>query len=237
MRALTLLGAILVGASDLPARENCPVEVKLLLSTQAAKTAIGSFGMAKKAEGRVYFFDTDGLDLFRQRVILRVRDGADNDLTVKVRQPDGDDTSRLEGFPCEIDQTREGAQVSYSVDKSYKARTPETGNEVRKLLSAAQSNLLRKAGVSIDWDRVKRVAAIDSTKWTTSAKSPDGRLSLERWKWSDGEILELSARAGAQAGAAAYSELEHLSRTKGLALSASQDTKTGTVLQSRHPSP
>jgi hypothetical protein len=114
---------------------------------------------------------------------------------------------------------------------------PETGKEVRTLLSTAQGDLLRKAGVSIDWVRVKRVAAIESTKWATSAQSPFGRLALELWKWPDGEILELSARAGSQAGAAAYSKLEHLSKTKGLPLSPSQNTKTATVLQSRGASP
>jgi len=241
MCALAMLGAILFCEAELPARESCPVEVKLLLSSQVTEAAIGSLGLAKKTTGRVYFFDTDALDLFKQGVILRVREDADNDITVKVRQPDGGGQihyARLAGVPCEIDQTRDGAHVSYSVGSSRKlVRVPETGNEVRKLLSTAQGDLLRKAGVSVDWVRVKRVAAIDSTKWATSAQSPFGRLALELWKWPDGEILELSARAGSQAGAAAYSRLEHLSETKGLPLSASQDTKTATVLQSRDASP
>jgi hypothetical protein len=237
--ALAVLGTVLLGEADLPARETCPVEVKLLLSTQATKTAIGSLGLAKKTAGRVYFYDTDGLDLFRQGVILRAREGADNDFTVKVRQVDGDDASRLrQEFPCEIDRMRESAHVSFSVDSNYKtARAPRTGDEVRKLLSATQGDLLRKAGVSIDWGRIKRVAVIDSMKWTTSARSPYGKLALELWKWPEGEILELSKRAGAEADAAAYSDLERLSEKKELPLSASQDTKTGTVLQSHHASP
>jgi len=238
-RVLAVLGAILAGASDLPARETCPVEVKLLLSAQAADNAIGSLGLAKKSASRVYFFDTETLDLFRQRVIVRVRQGADNDLTIKVRQPERQEQGhpeRLHGrFPCEIDQTRDGGHVSYSVGNSVKSgKVPETGKDVRKLLSSAQARLLREAGASIDWERVKRVAAIDSTKWTTSAQSPNGKLALELWNWPEGAILELSARAGAESAAAAYSGLEQLAQAKGLALSAIQDTKTGTVLQS-HP--
>ena len=100
----------------MPARETCPVEVKLLLSTQAAQTAIGSLGLVKKTAARVYFYDTGTLDLFKQGVILRLRAGADNDLTVKMRQPDSDEQipSRLpESIPCEIDQTRDGSHVSW----------------------------------------------------------------------------------------------------------------------------
>jgi hypothetical protein len=236
-----LATAMLLCGADLPARESCPVEVKLLLSADVAQTAIGSLGLGGKAEGRVYFFDTDALDLLKHGVILRVRQGASNDLTVKVRQPGGDQQiapTLSEQFPCEIDRTREGAHVSYSVGAGLTAvPAPETGNEVRKLLSAAQNNLLRKAGVSIAWDRVKRVAEIDATKWTTSSRSSLGRLVLERWKWPEGEILELSAKARAEAGAAAYGDLKQLAAAKGLALSASQDTKTSTVLQSRQVSP
>src|SRR5678816_2353055 len=151
---VALLGAMLVPAVDLSARESCPVEVKLLLSAEAAQIAIGALGLSGKAQGRVYFFDTDALDLFREGVILRVREGTNKDLTVKVRQPEGDGASRLQkGFACEIDQTRDGAHISYSVGINFKVvRVPETGIEVRKLLGAAQGNLLRKAGVSIDWD-------------------------------------------------------------------------------------
>ena len=87
------------------------------------------------------------------------------------------------------------------------------------------------------WERVRAVAAIDSTKWTTSARSTYGKLALELWKWPDGAILELSARAGAESAERAYSDLQHLSQTKGLPLSASQDTKTGTVLLSHPASP
>ena len=114
MRALAMLGAILFCEAELPARESCPVEVKLLLSSQATEAAIGSLGLAKKTTGRVYFFDTDALDLFKQGVILRVREDANNDITVKVRQPEGGGQihySRMAGVPCEIDQTGDGAHA------------------------------------------------------------------------------------------------------------------------------
>lgn len=235
-----LVATFLPSAGPL-ARESCPVEAKLLLSTQARPKAIASLGLTQETTGRIYLFDTDALDLSKQQVILRVRQGANNDLVVKVRKADGDrpsEASTFKGISCEIDQTRTGAQTSYSVGRDYTAaQVPQTGNDIRKLLSAAQRELLRKTGVSVEWDRVRRVASIESSSWRSSARSQFGKLALELWEWPQGEILELSAKAGAEAGSAAYADLERLAQTKGLALSPSQDTKTSTVLQTHPGSP
>jgi len=236
-----LVAAFLPVAGPL-ARESCPVEAKLQLSMQARAKAIEALGLTQKTSGRIYFFDTDTLDLSKRRVILRVRQGASNDLVVKVRKADGDgpiEPSALKGhFPCEIDQARTGAQTSYSVGRNYKtAQAPQTGSDIRKLLSAAQRELLRKAGVSVEWDRVRRVASIESSSWRSSAQSRFGKLALELWEWPRGEILELSAKASAEAGISAYADLENLALMKGLALSPSQDMKTSMVLQTHPGSP
>ena len=241
-RMVALLGAIFLPVAGPLAREGCPIEAKLLLSPQARPMAIASLGLTQETPGRIYFFDTDALDLSKQQVIVRVRQGASNDLVVKVRKAEGDrsiDHYTSKGqFSCEIDQTRTGAQVSYSVGRSYKAaQAPQTGDDIRKLLSAAQRELLRRAGVSVAWDRVRRVASIESSSWRSSARSPFGKLALELWQWPQGEILELSAKAGADAGTAAYPDLERLAQMKGLVLSPNQDTKTSTVLQAHHGSP
>src|SRR5271167_971268 len=114
-RALAFIGAVLFLGAALDAEEKCPVEVKLLLSPPTLQTVIASLSFEKETAGRVYFFDTDELDLLKQGVIVRVRQGADNDLTVKVRAPEGNkqiDTSKLrEHFPCEIDRTGAGENV------------------------------------------------------------------------------------------------------------------------------
>ena len=47
-----------------------------------------------KATGHVYFFDTNARDLLSQGVIVRLRQGVDNDLTVKLRPPEGRGLSR-----------------------------------------------------------------------------------------------------------------------------------------------
>jgi hypothetical protein len=108
-QVFALIGAILVLAPALHAEERCPAEVKLLLSP----TTTQALRFGHETSGRVYLFDTAALELLKQGVIIRVRQGAKNDLTVKVRLPEDSqqtDRSRFDGrFPCEIDRTRAGA--------------------------------------------------------------------------------------------------------------------------------
>ena len=89
----------------------------------------------KQTTGRVYFYDTETLDLFSHGVIVRLRQGADKDLTVKLRsatsQTFTDPSGGREDYKCEVDQTGIGANNSYSIQIQYAAaRPPETGTEV-----------------------------------------------------------------------------------------------------------
>jgi hypothetical protein len=231
-----LIWSILFLVPVLHAEEMCSAEVKLLLSPPTTQTVIASLGFENETVARVYLFDTDTLDLSNQGVIIRVRQGAKNDLTVKVRLPKGGqpvNSSRLrEQFPCEIDRTRAGANTSYAVARKYKATmVPEIGNDIYILLSASQIKLLHEAQVAIDWARVMRIADINSTKWETTAPSPSGKLALELWEWPAGKILELSAKVESDAEASKYAQLERLVKMNNLSLSASQDTKTRMVLE------
>jgi hypothetical protein len=232
--ALALIGSmLLLGSANAEVR--CPVEVKLLLASPDAHPVIAALGFKKETTGVVYFFDTDSLELLMQGVIVRVRQGAKNDLTVKLRPLKGgrmDDRSYLdEQFPCEIDRTPAAAETSYAVGRSYiAAKVPENGAGIYDQLSDLQKKLLHDAGISIDWSRVRQVAKIHSTEWRTKPQSSYGKLALELWEWPAGKILELSSKAPAAADAAKYGELERLAKLKGLDLNASQDTKTTTVL-------
>jgi hypothetical protein len=231
------LVVILLFLDPVRAHENCPVEVKLILASPAPQPVIAALGFEKKGtEGLVYFFDTESLDLLRQGVIMRIRQGANNDLTVKLRLPKGnpaDDRSQLrEQFPCEIDRTRAAAYTSYSVGRQLEsAKLPQTGTDVHGLLSASQLKLLTEARVSIDWSRVIRIANIKLTKWQTQAQSPHGKLALELWEWPGGKTLELSAKAPPAHDVSRYAELEALMKMNGLPLNANQDTKTTSVLE------
>jgi len=236
-RTLGSLGTLLVLGSGLCAQQTCRGEIKFLLSPPAIQTVIMSLGFEHKAAGQVYLFDTDPLDLMKQGLIVRVRQGQNNDLTVKIRWPAGDeqvDTSKLrQHFPCEMDRTGAEEDISYSVARKYKPRrVPETGEEIRSILSAQQETLLQEAGVRIDWSRVKELAHIKLTKWESKTESSFGRLTLELWESPGGNILELSAKVAPGAGPSKYTELRRLLDQKGLPLSASQGTKTSMVLES-----
>jgi hypothetical protein len=230
------VGVVLSVVSAVRAESHCPVEVKLLLDAPTVHSVVESLGAEKATSSRVYFFDTEALDLLMQGVIVRVRQGASNDLTVKLRVTEEStrgETSHLAGhFPCEIDQTGSGGSVSYSVRRRYKVpQVAEVGDDIAHLLSRSQRRLLQEAGVSIDWSRVSTVARIKSTRWETASQSHVHKPALELWEFQAGSILEVSARVGREAAQSKYAQLEQIVRNKGLSLSASQATKTSMVLE------
>jgi hypothetical protein len=218
------------------AQETCPVEIKLLLSPSTIKSVIASLGFGKQTSNQIYFFDTPNRSLLNQGVIVRVRQGAKNDLAVKVRLHEGDhkiESSKLrDDFGCEIDRTEAGANTTYSVGQSYELRdVPNDGDELFNALSSRQLELLKKAHVSVPWSQVRRISGISSTTWTTRSESPSGKLTLEYWEFPGGTILELSAKSSASEWELKNADLQRIVKLKGLSLSPDQETKTSTVLR------
>ncbi len=230
------LCVLLFFGSALQAEEQCNIEAKLLLSPTEAQAAIASLDLKKETGGQVYFFDTAALDLLSHGLIIRLRQGGDNDLTVKLRPPGGKKLSVPsnvgEAFSCEVDLIGDATVPSYTARREYSAtRLPETGTEISKLLDAGQEELLKQAQISIDWTRVKRIADIQSTSWQTNAQPNFKKLTLELWESPAGRILELSAKAGPDAGPSTYKALQQLVSTKGLVLNSTQEAKTSLALE------
>ena len=218
------------------AQENCNVEVKLLLSPAETRAAVTALSAKKETTGRVYFFDTGALDLLSQGAIVRLRQSAKNDLTVKLRPRNGKKISPTsEGrdrFKCEVDLTREGANSSYSITRQLATEElPQSGTDVAHLLSPAQVKLLRDAQVSIDWTGVKRIVEIVATDWQMLSQPHLGKLALELWEWPGGKVLEISAKVSTDAGSSTYTELQQLVMTKQLAISPDQRAKTSIALE------
>ncbi len=214
----------------------CSEEVKLLLSPTQVQATVLALEARGEARGRVHFYDTPALDLLSNGVILRLRERAEIDLTAKLRPVSGerfaDPSGGREGYKCEVDLNDGVEQESFSVQKKYvAAKVPETGEELFGLLSEGQKKLLADSKVQIDWKRVKRVAGIRSTDWTTKAEAPLGKLSLELWEWPGGSVLEVSAKVATDEGQAAYGELRELAKRNGLALSGDQRSKTAIALR------
>jgi hypothetical protein len=235
LRALSIC-AMLFLSPTLQAQERCSVEVKLLLLPKDTRAAIAALNFKSERAGRVYFFDTPTLDLLSQGVILRLRQGSANDLTVKLRPRAGkrfsDPSLGREDFKCEVDQNASQQNTSYSMRSKYAwPPLPETGNDILRLLSVGQRKLLEEAQVSIDWRRVKRIADIKTTDWQTEARPQFKKLTMELWESPACSILELSTRVGPDAGPATYTELKRLANSKKLPLNARQQPKTTIVLE------
>lgn len=218
------------------AQERCDAEVKLLLPASDTQSAVRAFNAETGVPGRVYFFDTRKLDLLSQGVILRLRRGTTSDLTVKLRPTTDRMIFHMPGGgrrnKCELDLTGGVAVRSYSIQTKVKGVLPETGNEISALLTPDQKQLLKRADVSIDWTRVKRIADIKSTDWLIVGQAPFPKLALELWEWPTGEVLELSTKVAADSASSADVQLKQLAGKKGLSLSSIQTPKTTSVLES-----
>jgi hypothetical protein len=228
--------AVVFSCFGLHGQENCNVEVKLLLSPAETEAAVAALRGTKERPGRIYFFDTDKLDLLSEGAIVRLRQGAKSDLTIKFRPPNGKKlfatTESGDEFKCEVDLTREGANSSYSITRQLSAGAlPQTGTDVSRLLSSAQIKLFEDAGVSVDWSSVKRVAEITSSDWQTQSQPQLGKLALELWEWPGGKVLELSTKVSSDAGSSAYTKLQQLVKAKQLAMSPDQRVKTSIALE------
>jgi CYTH domain len=225
-----------LGVSGLYGQEVCSEEVKLLLSPTEVQAAVPALEARRKTKGRIYFYDTPSLDLLAKGVVLRLREGAEIDITAKLRPVSGekfvDPTGGSERYKCEVDLNDGVEAQSFSVQaKDVDAKVPETGEGLFQLLSEGQKRLLEDAKAEIDWKRVRRVADIRSTSWTTRKKGPMGKLSLELWEWPGGSVLEVSTKVAPDAGLAAYGKLRELAKKNGLALSANQSSKTAIALR------
>ncbi|HSY69142.1 MAG TPA: hypothetical protein VK813_10900 [Edaphobacter sp.] len=222
--------------SSVHGQETCSEEVKVLLSPTQVQAATPALQAREEVRGRVDFYDTPGLDLLAQGVILRLREREEIDITTKLRPVSGekivDPSGGRERYDCEIDLNDGVEAPSYSVQTKYGAlKAPETGEGLFQLLSQGQKRLLDESKVSIDWKRVKRVAAIRSTTWKARGEAPLGKLSLELWEWPGGSVLEVSTKVATDEGQTAYRELRELAKKNGLALSADQRSKTAIALR------
>ena len=228
-RLVALLLGLLCSGAIACAQEKCDAEIKLLLDPSEVQSAVKAFKAGPPAKGEVYLFDTKGRELFSRGVIVRARrQDATADLMVKVRVP-AEKTMAASGlgagYKCEIDRTGHTAVRSYSVKTTITGALPSTGDEVLKLLSPGQKRLLADAQVTPDWSRVERVASIHSTRWNVRNEGSLSKLTLELWRWSRNEVLELSTRIASD-DASMADQLGRLASSKGLSAEKTQTQKT-----------
>jgi hypothetical protein len=239
VRAIPSLLAFCLSAilcADCAAQQRCSAEVKLLLSPAEIAATVVTLKAEKESSGEVYFFDTQSRELLAQGVIVRLRRGSSRDLTVKLRPLHAknfeDPTRGREEFKCEVDQAADEVNISYSIRNRFTGRQiPETGSDIYRAFSEGQRKLLIAANVTIDWNKVKRVADIEVTDWQIKLDSRFRKLSLELWEWPGGKIFELSSKADNESSSAAFADLRQVALDKHLKLSADQRSKTRIALE------
>ena len=234
-RSTIILMSMFLLVFGLHGQETCDEEVKVLLSPTQVQAAILALRARGETHGHIYFYDTPSLALLAKGVILRLREGAEIDITAKLRPLSGekflDPSGGRERYKCEVDLNDGVENQSFSLQNRYvAAKVPETGEGIYQLLSDGQKKLLADSKVQIDWKRVKRIAEIQSTSWATRAHPPIGKLSLELWEWQTGSVLEVSTKVALNYGQSTYVELRDLANKNGLALSTNQRSKTEIAL-------
>jgi hypothetical protein len=217
------------------AREPCGVEAKLLISSTQTQQALAALHARKPSSRLVYLYDTDQLDLLSQGLIVRLRAGGQGDLTLKMRSNKKEACTCTsdggEGAKCEADLVGSDVLTSYSIRNDWKGPPfPTSGEEVYSALTPEQLQVLRMAGISVDWLRVKRKVEIRSTHWAARPSGPLKKVTIELWEWPGGTILELSTKADLQKGTVVLGELRALAKNSGLSVPQNQIAKTSLVL-------
>ena len=213
----------------------CRAEAKLLVSPGHVRTSVAALHATAKSQRQIYLYDTDGLELFLHGVILRLRTGARGDLTIKLRGDNNNpERTREKGksTKCEVDVVGSAALTSYSLVTGWKHESgPRTGEALYAALSVAQQQFLARAGIAIDWHRVKPIAEIRATEWRVRGNGSLSEVSIELWEWPSGKVLELSAKAdNPENGQSKLDLLLRMALASGLVIEEDQEPKATIVL-------
>ncbi|MET7771704.1 hypothetical protein [Nocardia sp. NPDC005366] len=197
-----------------------PIEIKVDLDgdVAAALTRLGCTGRPA-IDRRIWFAETHPVDpgttptLLSSRIVIRLRSGENDDLTVKLRPclpaqlvgrwtaPRADDALR---YRIEEDWNAERRVLSASAISERPAGSLRAatmlGTDVTTVLDPAQRQFLVSCtppGVAVD--RLLVMGPIASTKWT-KVRVGDLEVDAERWRIADLDLLELSLRVTPERG-------------------------------------
>ncbi|MBF6170985.1 hypothetical protein [Nocardia blacklockiae] len=224
-----------------------PIEIKVDLAGEVAETVF-RLGCAGRPviRRRVWFAETRSPgacpELLANRIIIRLRSGARDDLTVKLRPCDA---AQLVGRWTE---PFDAAGLRYRIEGEWSARrrvlaasavserpagslwaAAAPGADVAAALDSAQRQFLVSCtppGVAVD--HLGALGPIASTKWP-DVRIGDAVADVERWQVGDLDLLELSVRVTPRPGearedldlraAAAKQRIESAARRLGLRIS------------------
>ena len=221
------------------------VELKLSVPDANRRSTVAALGMDPlDAQIRqVVFFDTPGLDLNRQGLVLRARriQGKPGDSVVKLRPVDPEQLSseqrQTPGFGVEVDVMPGGFVCSASM----KAEQPDA--KIKEVLAGTRpaSKVFTKgqralfeanAPDGIGIDDLSVLGPINVLKLKFTPPDFTRRLVAELWLYPDGSrILELSTKCPTADTFNTAAECRAYLASHGVDLAAPQQTKTRTALE------
>lgn len=237
MEQLTELLGLMKGADT--------VELKLTVPDEDRRSTIRALDIDPiEAQIRqVVFFDTPGLDLDRQGVVVRARriQGGTGDTVVKLRPVVPADLSpelrKNKGFGVEVDAMPGGFVCSGSFKGVIDAESVKTAlagqSRIRKLFSKEQRAFLAEHTTGdVDLDELSILGPIFVLKLKFSPAGLERRMVAELWIYPDGSrILELSTKCVPGEAFEVAAIMRSFLSSRGVNLEGDQQTKTRTALQ------
>lgn len=232
---MNLLRCALTAAASvaaLTAQTECSAEVKFRLKPTQAKEAAKALKDDKPKEGKVMLYDTPSLALLNQGVILRVRSGNEEDLTVKLRPKSSEGLAGLAS--CEADIASDGSvQHSFGAKREpFTTPAPKDGLGFQAELDASQKKLLLAAKPEIVWKNVQRFPAVKVEEWSSKKEKGFDKITVEQWKWDGGEILEISTKTDEKSASGMEAKLKAWVEKHRLKFDADTRGKVATFLKS-----
>jgi hypothetical protein len=221
------------------------IELKLTVPEPAQLTTVRALGLDPlQAQMRqVFFFDTPGLALDKQGLVVRARRSQKkgDDSVVKLRPVVPSelpkDLRRSPNFGVELDASPEGYVCSGSlkgVPADGDVRKAALGERaVRKLFSKEQQELYAEhAPEGVGLADLTMLGPLFVLKLKNSPEGFDGRLVTEMWLYPDGSrILELSTKCEPSRAFDHAAAMRAYLASRGVDLSSEQQTKTRTALR------
>jgi hypothetical protein len=226
-------------------RESDSVELKLTVPDSHQRSTIVALGMdALQAQIRqVVFFDTPGLDLFHNGVVVRARrvQGKGEDSAVKLRPvvPSElpDKLRRSGSFRVEVDALPGGFVCSGALKGALRpdeVRAALAGERpLRKLFSKEQRAFYAAhAPAGIRLDDLSALGPIFVLKLRFAPPELGRRMVAEGWFYPDGSrVLELSTRCDVGEAFEVAAEARAYLAARGVEIAAEQQTKTRKALE------
>jgi len=219
-------------------------ELKLTIPDSDQRSTVAALGMDPlEAQIRqVFFFDTPDLAVDAAGVVLRARrtQGRADDSVVKLRPvvPDAlpEELRSSSNVGVEVDAMPGGFVCSASmkgVPKVDVRATLLSGGPIRKLFSKAQrAFFVAHAPEGLELDALSILGPITTFKLKFRPEGYAGAMVAELWMYPDNSrVLELSTKCPPREALTVAAEARLYLQSKGVDLSAPQQTKTKTALE------